>query len=548
MNTKLFTLYWLNNQLGGVKKKWNINFIHNGVMFPPPYIPHNIPIKYNNNAILLSPEAEEYATLFAKYLNTDYMKNPKFKHNFFSDWKKYLDKDTPIKDINLCDFSLIEKHLLQLKNNKLNMDSSDKLAIKENKEKQQNAYKTATVDNIQQPIGNFLVEPPGIFIGRGNHPKIGKLKKRIYPEDITLNLSKDAPIPSLPDFMKNHKWGSIIHDKLVEWIASWKDTITGKTKYVWLSANSDIKAKNDMAKFDLANKLRKKIKTIRAANQLNLASQDIKTKQIATALYFIDNFALRVGNEKGEDASDTVGVTSLRCEHVILLDNNTIKLDFLGKDSVRYVNTIKIDDVVYNNIKLFTANKSNDSQLFDKINPNDVNKYLQNFMKGLTAKVFRTFNASYMFYKELKKLDKKANDYTGSDKLNFLLDGFNKANAKVAILCNHQKNVSKSFSDQLSTVNAQIKSIKQKIASAKSGSDTLKKLKSKYASLKAKKSLKLETKNISLGTSKINYIDPRITFDFIKKYNIPVEKIFSKTLIQKFKWAFNNNNNNNNNN
>lgn len=55
--------------------------------------------------------------------------------------------------------------------------------------------------------------------------------------------------------------------------------------------------------------------------------------------------------------------------------------------------------------------------------------------------------------------------------------------------------------------------------------------------LKAKKLLKIELKNISLGTSKINYIDPRISIAFLKKNNLPVDKIFSKTLQEKFKWA-----------
>ena len=40
-------------------------------------------------------------------------------------------------------------------------------------------------------------------------------------------------------------------------------------------------------------------------------------------------------------------------------------------------------------------------------------------------------------------------------------------------------------------------------------------------------------KNIALGTSKINYIDPRITIAFIKKHNIPLEKLFSKALMEK---------------
>ena len=56
--------------------------------------------------------------------------------------------------------------------------------------------------------------------------------------------------------------------------------------------------------------------------------------------------------------------------------------------------------------------------------------------------------------------------------------------------------------------------------------------------MKAKKELKIELKNVSLGTSKTNYIDPRITVAFLKRYNVPVEKVFSVALREKFKWAF----------
>ena len=45
-------------------------------------------------------------------------------------------------------------------------------------------------------------------------------------------------------------------------------------------------------------------------------------------------------------------------------------------------------------------------------------------------------------------------------------------------------------------------------------------------------------KSVSLGTSKVNYIDPRITISFMKKHNLPIEKIFTKVLLNKFKWAF----------
>jgi DNA topoisomerase-1 len=48
---------------------------------------------------------------------------------------------------------------------------------------------------------------------------------------------------------------------------------------------------------------------------------------------------------------------------------------------------------------------------------------------------------------------------------------------------------------------------------------------------------KENNKEVALGTSKINYIDPRLTVVFSKRFQVPIEKFFSKTLREKFDWA-----------
>ncbi len=40
-----------------------------------------------------------------------------------------------------------------------------------------------------------------------------------------------------------------------------------------------------------------------------------------------------------------------------------------------------------------------------------------------------------------------------------------------------------------------------------------------------------------MGTSKLNYLDPRISVAWCKKWSVPVEKIYSKTQRDKFRWA-----------
>lgn len=51
---------------------------------------------------------------------------------------------------------------------------------------------------------------------------------------------------------------------------------------------------------------------------------------------------------------------------------------------------------------------------------------------------------------------------------------------------------------------------------------------------------KKENADVALGTSKINYMDPRITISWCKRTETPIEKVFPKTLRSKFAWAMDN--------
>ena len=51
---------------------------------------------------------------------------------------------------------------------------------------------------------------------------------------------------------------------------------------------------------------------------------------------------------------------------------------------------------------------------------------------------------------------------------------------------------------------------------------------------------KIKGKNLALGTSKINYMDPRISISWCKENEVPLEKVFEKTLRSKFAWAMDN--------
>lgn len=72
---------------------------------------------------------------------------------------------------------------------------------------------------------------------------------------------------------------------------------------------------------------------------------------------------------------------------------------------MRYENTVTVRPEVWKAIEGFLKNKQPEEDLFDKIDTQALNDYLKSMMQGLTAKVFRTYNASITLQNELKKVD-----------------------------------------------------------------------------------------------------------------------------------------------
>lgn len=62
------------------------------------------------------------------------------------------------------------------KEEKKKLSKEEKVAIKKEKDELEAIYKTCLLDGRKENVGNFRIEPPGLFRGRGKHPKTGKLK------------------------------------------------------------------------------------------------------------------------------------------------------------------------------------------------------------------------------------------------------------------------------------------------------------------------------------------------------------------------------------
>ncbi|KAI7223417.1 topoisomerase I [Hortaea werneckii] len=634
--------WWEAPNTGDGTKKWT-TLEHNGVVFPPEYepLPGHVKMLYDGTPVNLHPEAEEIAHAFGSMLNSTHnVENPTFQKNFFADFKDMLDKTGHAKDnsgnkikitkFEKCDFKPIFNYMDAERQAKKALPAAEKKKLKAEKDEAEAPYMYCVWDGRKQKVGNFRVEPPGLFRGRGEHPKTGKWKKRVRPEQITINIGKEAMVPKPPE---GHKWKEVKHDQEGTWLAMWQENINGAYKYVMLAANSDIKGQSDYKKFEKARELKKYIATIRKDYNKELKSEVMAERQRATAVYLIDQFALRAGNEKGEDEADTVGCCSLKFEHVTLRPPDTVVFDFLGKDSIRFHEEFKVDSQVFKNLKIFKRSpKKEGDEIFDRLTTSSLNKHLSNYMNGLTAKVFRTYNASWVMSSLLKEMKSEG---TIPEKVK----DYNNANRKVAILCNHKRTVAGGHAAQMEKMGDRIKALyyqeyrikqmmldldpklkkkkgeayfalkegiddewvkghqdamveeqREKIrkkfekdneklvaegqkemkpkelderlkaadeladkfkderkrkkieAEGKSPSiekfeQQLEKLDTRIATMKTQSEDREQNKDVALGTSKINYIDPRLTVVFSKKFNVPIERFFSKTLREKFEWA-----------
>ena len=541
--------------------KWT-TLEHKGVAFPPEYQSRGMGIIIRGERFILNHDQEELIYAWAKKKNTHYIQDPIFQSNFLIDLRALLpEKFQNIDFINDIDFSeafrlvdhenaMKEAEIQRIKS--LPKDEKKKISLqkKEERERLKAIYGKAIVDGVEVEIANWLVEPPGLFMGRGQHPLRGKWKPRVRAQDVILNLGENAPVPE-------GAWKDIVHDHSSTWLATWIEKITGKRKYVWLHDSAVLRQSNDKEKYDKAKKLEKYIgKVQKQIIRIMLNSNNINQKKIATVCYLIFKLAMRVGDEKDPDEADTVGASTLRVEHIKFPEKNGkqyIEFNFLGKDSVPWQKTLEVNSQdtrgLYNNLKLFMNGKEHNSPIFDKITSSKVNMFLRSIdpknVPGLTAKVFRTYIATKTVKEELSdpkiRVDKNSPEV---EKIYVM----KMANLKAAITCNHKKGIDpknpasrkalEKFEEALRNKEESIKRIRSDIAAKKWKTEIQKKrLEDRLVKLQMHLKLQKETRDYNLGTSLRNYIDPRVMRAWLNYVQLDWRKIYTTTLQRKFKWV-----------
>jgi len=533
---------WWDNECQLEKgQKW-VTLEHNGPYFThifEPYEPHGAQLIYDKKPFKLNPTEERIANFYARRIISEqsgnvaqeWTKDSVFNNNFWQDFKTYLTKEhqTIFKDFKKLDFSKIVKKLLDMKEAEKDLDPKEKEKKKVRVAEKKQDYGYAVINGTKEPLGNFVIEPAAIFYGRGENPKRGKIKRDIEPEEVSINIGKDAKVPSPPP---GRRWSNVLHDQNAAWVASWKDPIIGENKYVYFSAEGQLKGKSDLFKYEKARKLNHYIKLVREQYTNDLKSLDTKQRQLATVLYLIDNYGLRVGNEKDENETDTVGASTLRVEHVTTKNSDIIVFDFLGKDSIQYYKELKVNPIVFKNISDFLKNKKKTDPLFDLIDAADINTYLKTFDGDFSAKVFRTRLASSIMDESLENVKITKKDTQDDKKAKFL-----KANVDVAKVLNHRRTAPVKSGEMIKRYTEELKELKQQLKEAKQAGKSIEKIQDRINKKKHQIDSKQSTLEIAATTSLTNYIDPRIVVSWSKVNDMNISKVYTATLQRKFKWA-----------
>jgi DNA topoisomerase I len=559
-------------------------FMHNGVIVPPKSAPRGLALTIRCESRALTPHQEEMAIAWARKIGTEYAQDSGFCKNFMRDFSAALGVK-PALSTDEVDFGPAIAIVQAERAAKEAMTPEERKARaaqrKAEREELKEKYGHATLNGERVELGNYMVEPSGIFMGRGKHPLRGKWKDGAGQSDITLNLSPDAPRPV-------GEWAGIVWHPESLWVARWEDKLAGKVKYVWLSDTAPVKQEREAAKFDKAVTLDERLADVRAHIETALADPDPRRREVATVCYLIDALCMRVGDEKDEDEADTVGATTLRPEHVTLHEDGTAEFRFLGKDSVLWHKKIQPPPVVLANMAALIANARPDGdgkpQIFPAIDSGDVNAFLGEALPGLTAKVFRTHHAT-----EAVRNSLTASGVTADDPEYKKVGAAAQANLEAAILCNHFRKAPANWKERRAksggrkdSSQAQVAKLREQAALAKEALSALRReaadakrkaaaktsaqrktIKARYeqrtaqarkrletaqarldraetslGKLKVQDTLAAQSRTWNLGTSLKSYIDPRVYYRWGQQAGFDVlGKYYPKTLQRKFAWA-----------
>jgi DNA topoisomerase-1 len=536
-----------------LRYRWK-TLITAGPVFPDRYLPK----PYSLGGVVLSPLAEEmlyaYAPHFVK--KSSYIMKPQFNLNFFSCLQQYIVpymRDLPFPDA----FSPVlnemytdrEKASEEVKR----YTAEHKDEIVKQKELVKQRYGVVMLDGKPEPLTNYMIEPPGIMLARGNSSELGLWKYRVEPEDIIINCSGTPPEP-----LEGHTWREVICKP--DLCAAYKYYVRLGDKRmiekaVRVSYHSSIGALADKLKFEQALTLHYRWDDVygRVCKNIFNPRQDIQQAMLIT--WLVANTAIRIGGTSSEvRESGVVGASTLIRQNIdVTVDsdekNAVIRLQFLGKDSIAFNNTyyfnqpeeIKIIKV----LKLVVGETSSGNKVFS-VDAAFVNSVLKLLMPGLSAKLFRPAKGTALLANFLYKAEVQK-----EDPVVVKVKAFKHANLQTARLLNHKRTVTPEMEARIKTHKAKMAlreaEIHKKMGQLKDRIDSeansdmaeklfkrLQVLQDKFSASKEKLSFRETSKADALNTSLGSYLDPRAVASWCADVDCPIEKLYPKSLLRRF--------------
>jgi DNA topoisomerase-1 len=487
---------------------------------------------------MLDSEAEQMAVAFAKKFGTSYANDQLFVSNFFEDFAKKLGIAGSCK-VEDFDWTDITGYLEREKKRKEILTREEKKRTADERKKIRDALKEkfgyAIVDGKRIVLQNWIVEPPGLFTSKGRNPLRGRWKKEIKREDITLNLSEK------PEGL-DKGWKEIVWRSSCMWIACWRNPLNSKMKYVWFSPSSSIRQKREIKKWDKAIELKSKIKEVERNIRDSFNQKDENRKKVATVVHLIKESGMRVGDEKIAGEMGTVGCTTLKADN-LKIDGNRVLLDFVGKDYVHWQRELVLPNMIVKNIQRF-KNNAGKGLIFDGMNSQKVAKFLQEVVPDVSAKTFRTMIAGITLKNAIDGTRQSFNKGEFESTIRFRY-----VNLAVAKKLNHKRKLPDKFEEKLKKKEEKMERKKTEYIGLlakldKAGGKEKEKMEKKIEKIKqsARKTsleyqLYKDASEWNLSTSLTSYIDPRLVTEYAKKNKVPIERIYSKSLREKFSWA-----------
>ena len=159
--------------------------------------------------------------------------------------------------------------------------------------------------------------------------------------------------------------------------------------------------KGELRKYYRVGQMARDLPALRARIQRDFRRPGLgKEKVCAGIVRLISQGFFRVGSEKYQKENNTFGITTMRKSHVLVLDDNTIEFEYLGKRSITQRNVVDGKDLVRFITELLGTPGPRlfrylEDGKWQNVDSHDVNDYIERIAHfPYTAKDFRTWGGT----------------------------------------------------------------------------------------------------------------------------------------------------------